>query len=160
MQILNLDAVLGRPVKRHLGNLVVRHRNLEAIAKGLELLEAHLLLLMGNVHALAGGAHPVALDGFGEDDRGLIAMGHGLGVSGIDFDRVVSAAAELPDFVVGHAGDHLEQLRVLGEELLAYVGAVARLESSGIRRRRIPPCACAAVRACRARARRPSCCPR
>ena len=42
--------------------------------------------------------------------------------------RVVAAAVEPPDVVVGHVGDHREQLLVLAEEVLAHVGAVLGLE--------------------------------
>src|SRR5450631_2853799 len=38
------------------------------------------------------------------------------------------AAVERPDLVVAHAGDHLDQLRVLAEELLPDVRAVLGLE--------------------------------
>ena len=49
-------------------------------------------------------------------------------VGGVDLARIVAAAVERPDLVVGHVRDQLEQLRVLAEEVLAHVGAVARLE--------------------------------
>ena len=45
-------------------------------------------------------------------------------VGGVDLVRVVAAAAQLPDFVVGHVRDQLQQLGILAEEVLADVGAV------------------------------------
>ena len=50
------------------------------------------------------------------------------GVCRVDLQRIVAAATELPDFLIGHARDHLEQLRILAEKLLAHVCAVAGLE--------------------------------
>jgi hypothetical protein len=45
----------------------------------------------------------------------------------VHLDRVVAAAVERPDLVVAHVGHALEQHRVGAEEVLAHVGAVARL---------------------------------
>ena len=101
---------------------------LEAIAEREQRVLGHLLLLVGDVLALAGLAHPVALDRLGEDHRRLPGVRDGGRVGGVDLARVVAAAVERPDLVVGHVRDHLEQLRVLAEEVLAHVGAVARLE--------------------------------
>ncbi len=51
----------------------------------------------------------------------------GGGVGRVDLLRIVAAAVELPDLVVGQVRDHREQLRVLPEEVLARVGAAAHL---------------------------------
>ena len=82
---------------------------------------------MGDVLALAGLAHAVALDRLGEDHRGLAGVRAGGGVGGVDLLGVVAAAVERPDLLVAHVGDHLAQLRVGPEEVLAHEGAVARL---------------------------------
>ena len=89
---------------------------------------AHLLLLMGDVLPLARLAHAVALDGLGQDDRGLALVVLGRVVGGIDLERVVAAADQGPDLVVGPAGDHGGELGILAEEVLADIGAVLRLE--------------------------------
>ena len=54
-----------------LGQLVVGHRQAEAVAEAADGLDVHLLLLVGDVHRLAGLAHAEALDGLGEDQRRL-----------------------------------------------------------------------------------------
>ncbi len=78
---------------------------------------------MGDVLRLSGtGA--VALDGLGQDDCRLALVVDRLVVGRIDLVRIVAAAVELPDFLVGHALDTLEQLRVSTEEMLAHIGAV------------------------------------
>ena len=87
----------------------------------------HLLLLVGDVLALAGLAHPVALDRLGEDHRRLaVVLGRRL-VGRVDLALVEAAAVERPDLLVAHVGDHRLQLRLDAEEVLAHVGAVARL---------------------------------
>ena len=50
------------------------------------------------------------------------------GVGGVDLLRIVAAAVQAPDLVIGHVGDHLLQLRILAEEVLARVGAALGLE--------------------------------
>ena len=50
-----------------------------------------------------------------------------LRVGGVDLLLVEAAAVELPDLVVAHVRDAVQQHRVLAEEVLAHVGAVARL---------------------------------
>ena len=39
--------------------------------------------------------------------------------------RVVTAAVEMPDFIVRHIGNQLQQLRVFAEEIFAHVSAVS-----------------------------------
>src|ERR1019366_3664343 len=107
--------------------LVVGHGDIEAIAKLLERRAVHFFLLMGDIHALAGGTHAVALDGLGENDGGLSAVSDGSRVGGVNLDHVVAAAAEFPYFAVGHGGDHLKELGILAEEFGADVGTVAGL---------------------------------
>jgi hypothetical protein len=50
-----------------LGQLVVGHRHVEAVAEAADRVDVQLLLLVGDVHRLAGLAHAEALDGLGED---------------------------------------------------------------------------------------------
>ena len=87
----------------------------------------HLLLLVGDVLALAGHAHPVALDRLGEDHRRrAVRLGRRL-VGRVDLALVQPAAVERPDLLVAHVRDHRAQLGLGAEEVLAHVGAVARL---------------------------------
>src|SRR3712207_8993418 len=50
-------------------DLLVGELQAEAVPEGVQRLVGHLLGLVGDVLALAGLAHPVALDGLGEDHR-------------------------------------------------------------------------------------------
>ena len=127
-QIDHLRAVLGQLEERHLLDLVVGDRQAEAVAELLEHRLAHLLLLVGDVLALAGLAHAVALDGLGQDHGRLALVGHGGGIGGVDLAGIVAAARQAPDLLVGHAGDTGLELGVLAEEVLADIGAVLGLE--------------------------------
>ena len=82
---------------------------------------------MRRVLRLALLAQAVALDRLGEDHRRLALVLHRRGVGGVDLVRIVAAAVQAPDVLVGHARDHLEQLRILAEEMLAHERAVVRL---------------------------------
>ena len=62
---------------------------------------------MGDVLAFARLAHAVALDGLGEDHGRLALVLHRRRVGGIDLVRIVAAAVQAPDLVVGHVRDHL-----------------------------------------------------
>jgi hypothetical protein len=87
-----------------------------------------LLLLVGDVLALAGLAHAVALDGLGEDHGRLALVVDAAAVGRVDLVRIVAAAVQAPDVVVGHVGDHRLELGILAEEVLARVGAADGLE--------------------------------
>ena len=127
-QVGHLRAVLGQLEERHLLDLVVGDRQAEAVAELLEHRLAHLLLLVGDVLALAGLAHAVALDGLGQDHGRLALVRHRRGVGGVDLAGIVAAARQAPDLLVGHAGDAGLELGVLAEEVLADIGAVLGLE--------------------------------
>ncbi len=126
--VVHLRGVVRRLVIREVGEPVVLDRDREPVAELLEHLQRHLLRLVGHVLALAHGAHAVSLHRLGEDDRGLAGVIHGGVVGRVDLVRVVAAAVQAPDVLVGHVGDHRLELRVLAEEVLAHVGAVAALE--------------------------------
>ncbi|EBA08345.1 hypothetical protein SSE37_16073 [Sagittula stellata E-37] len=120
-------------VERHerrvaLRQFLVSHRNAEAVPHRLELVHLHLLLLVGGVLALAGSAHAVALDGL-DQQNGRLALGLGGAQEGVvDLLRIVTAAAQRPDLIVGPVLHQFGGLRILAEEMLADVGAVLRLE--------------------------------
>ena len=83
----------------------------------------HLLLLVRDVLRLAGLAHAVALDRLGEDDRRLALVLDGRVVRRVDLVRIVAAAVQVPDVLVGPVGDQRLQLGRV-EEVLAHVRAV------------------------------------
>ena len=127
-QELHLGRVGGWLVVLGVVDLLVGEGQLEAVAEGEQGGLGHLLGLVGDHLALARDAHAVALDGLGQDDRRLAGVAHGGVVGGVDLLLVVAAAVEQPDLVVGHVAHPLEHARVASEEVLAHVGAVARLE--------------------------------
>ena len=76
-----------------------------------------------DVAAFAGLAQAVALDRLGQDD-GRLALGFdGRLVGRVDLLRIVAAAAQLRQLLVGQVRDQLCQLGILAEEVLADVGA-------------------------------------
>src|SRR5437868_3005812 len=78
--------------------------------------------------ALTALAEAEALDGLREDHGRLSLVAHRGGVGRIDLARVVAAAIQPPDLLVGHVGDHRLELGVLAEEMLARVGPALGLE--------------------------------
>jgi len=77
-------------------------------------------------HPLARAAHAVALDRLGQDDRrSALVFGRRL-IGRVHFERVVAAAIERPNFVVGETLDERARLRIPSEKVLAHVVAVTR----------------------------------
>ncbi len=138
VQVLHLRRVLFRLVEGDLRQLVVRDGDVEAVAEGADVLVAHLLGLVGDVLALAGPAHAEALDGLDQQHRGLALVVDRAVIGRVDLLRVMAAAVEAPDVLVAHVRDHLQQLGVAAEEVLAHVGAVVGLHVPGSRRRPRP----------------------
>ncbi|ABA48711.1 hypothetical protein BURPS1710b_2745 [Burkholderia pseudomallei 1710b] len=111
---------------RHVGDHVVGDRQAELVAELLQLLDGQLLLLVRDVHRLAGFAHPVALDRLRKDHRRRALRIARLVERRVDLVRIVAAAVQVPDVVVGPVGDERLQLRRV-EEVLAHVRARLRL---------------------------------
>ena len=129
LQVLDFRAVRRWSVERRVGDLVVRDGDIEAIAEGcLEGILAHLLLLVGDVLALASFTHAVTLDGLGQDHCGLSCVFRRFRVGGVDLVGIVPAAVQAPDVLVGHVRHHLFQLGVLAEEKVASVFTALGLE--------------------------------
>ncbi len=93
LQILRLRTVLGQRDERHRGDLVVRHRNVEAVAELLQRILRHLLRLVRDHLPFAGLAHAVTLDRLGQDHRRLALVLHRGRVRRVDLERIVAAAA-------------------------------------------------------------------
>ena len=122
-EVLQLGAVVRRPVERRVRDVVVRDGNAEARPEGAQVAFVQFLLLVRDVLAFAGFAEAVAFDGPHEHDRRLpLVLDRGL-VAVVDLDRIVTAEPQLLQLVVGQVLDHLEQARVDAEEMLAQVGA-------------------------------------
>ena len=101
-------------------DLLIADRDAQGVAEALEVLHCQLLHLVGRIASLEAGTQAVALNGLGEDDRGLVLGLHGRLIGGIDLLVVVAAALEAPDLVVGHLRDHLFGLLGATEEVLAH----------------------------------------
>ena len=116
---------VGRPVERRVARRFVGNRNFEARAEVRDLLLVELLLLVRDVAAFAGFAQAVALDGVGQDQRGLA-----LGLERLLDRRCRPSCGSWPprrsltDFFVAQVRDQVEQFGILAEEMLADVGAV------------------------------------
>ena len=124
-QVLGFRAVERRAVKGRLDDFFIGQRNVEAAAKLAQLAFVELFLLMGDIAAFAGFAQAVALDRLGENHRRRAFVFHRRFVGGVNFHRIVTAAQQLANLVVGHVIDHLKQLRILAEKMLS--GVAARL---------------------------------
>jgi hypothetical protein len=123
LHVLELDAVVGRAVEGSLADFCVGDRDAEAGAEGPQLLFVHLLLLVGDVLALASFAQPIAFDGPRQDyrrrafmlDRGLVGVVH--------LHRVVATQRQLLQLIVGQVFHHVEQPRIDAPEMVAHVSA-------------------------------------
>ncbi len=78
---------------------------------------------MRNVLALAGLAESVALHRLGQNHRRLALVLRGGLVGGIDLARVVTAAQQLANLVVGEMVHQFEQFGIFAEEMFARVTA-------------------------------------
>ena len=101
-------------------------RDIELRDKGGKAFVGELLLGVGGVTCLRSG-ETVALDGFGENDRRTTLVLQGALVGVVDLERIVAAAVEAGELLIGPVFDELEQFRVLAEEFLAQVGATLGL---------------------------------
>ena len=118
--------------------------------------DVELLLLVRDHLALGGLAEAEALDGLGEDHGRRALVLHRRAVGRIHLARIVAAAIQAPDVLVGHVGDHFLELRVLAEEMLARVGAALGLEVLVLAVDALLHHALQQALACRARAADPS----
>ena len=122
-QILRLRAVRRRTEKRRFGDHIVADGNVEALAEFAKLLLVHLFLLVRNVAAFARFAKAVAFDRFGQNHRRLAFVFHRGLVGGIDFARVMAAAQQLANLLVGEVVHQFEQFGIFAEEMFARVAA-------------------------------------
>ena len=119
--------------------LGVGQRQVEAVAELAQGIGIELLLLVGRHPALSGAAHAEALLGVRKDHCRLSDMPGGGKIRRMQLDRVVAAAGEAVDLLVGHALRQCPQRLVLPEEALAVelaVGGGEGLELAVDRRRK------------------------
>ena len=71
VQIAHLRGVIGRLVKRDLGELAVWNRNIETVSKGHDFFVGKFLGLVNRVFPLTNFAHAKTLDGLDQQHCGL-----------------------------------------------------------------------------------------
>ncbi len=121
--VLHFGGVVGRPVERRVGDIVIRNRNAEAGAEGPHFVVVQLLLVVGDVLAFTRLADAIALDG-AREHHGRHALGLDRAAERVEhLVRIVSAEGELLELLVREVLDHLEEARVGAPEVLAGVGA-------------------------------------
>ncbi len=123
LHVLNLCAVVGRPIERRLVQFIVRNWNSEARAKHLQLVFVQLFLLVSDVLAFTRFAEPVALNRLGENDGRRPGVIECRAVSCVHFNWIVPAQSHARELIVGEMLDHFQQARVATEEVLPEVRA-------------------------------------
>ncbi len=130
-QVADLRRVRPRVVvRRQVGvalQVGVGDRDAQGVPEQLQVVQGHLLHLVGGVAALEVRAEAVALDGVRQDHGGLTGGLHGRLVGRVHLAVVVAAPLEVPDLLVAQLGDQLLGARVAAEEVLPDVGAVVGL---------------------------------
>ena len=71
VKVFKFFAVGGRLVERYVVEILVRHRNVKAVAELANRIHIHFLLLMRGVLPFTGRAHAIAFDGFRQNNRRL-----------------------------------------------------------------------------------------
>src|SRR5699024_7710211 len=95
VQVLGFLGILGRLVERQRIDFVIADRNLEPVAEFAQRRLRHFLLLVGNVLALAGITHAIALDGLGQNHgRTAVVEVDGLVIGGVYLVWIVAAAIQ------------------------------------------------------------------
>ena len=123
LEVTDLLAVIGGFVERCVGDVIVVDGDAEARAELTQLVLVHFLLIVADVHALAGLAQTVALDGVSENDRGAALVFDGGCIRSMNLVGIVTAAPQFSKLLVGQVLDHLQQTLVMAEQLLADLGA-------------------------------------
>ena len=103
VEIDHLRRIRGRAIVGHVGERIVAQRNVETIAKAFQIFRFQLLDLMRGVFRFAGVSHAVALHRLRENHRRFAGVVQGGVVCGVDLERIVAAAVQAHDVVVGKA---------------------------------------------------------
>ena len=128
VQVLHLGRVVGRFVEGNIGDLAIRHRDVETVAEDFDVFVCQLLGLVHIVFALAALAHAKTLDGLDQQHGGLSLVFHSCGIGGVHLLRVMAATAQREDVIVAHTGHHLQRLGVAAEEVLTHKSTVIGFE--------------------------------
>ena len=126
MQVLHLGAVGGGLEKRQIGDLFVRHRQVETVTELNQFVVTQFFLAVSRHLALARATHAIAFLGVRQDHRGLPDVASGRSIGRVNFDEVMAPALQAVNLLVGHALGEPGQFVVLAEEGLAVVAAIFR----------------------------------
>ena len=113
---------------QHVGvilKLLVGERKAQVRAHVLHGFHVRLFLLVRRVSSGKGWTQTVALDGADDDDRGLAFVGRGLCISGVQFDKIVTAEVSAERFKIVVAPSFDQRGQHIGvEQFLSDGGAV------------------------------------
>ena len=123
LEIGDFGAGIRRTIQRAVTGGFVRDGNFEAGAEVFDGLFVEFLVLVSRVAGFAGVAQAITFDGFGEDDRGTARVLDGGLVGVVDLERVVAAAVQARELLVGHVFDEFGGFGVAAKEFLTDVGA-------------------------------------
>jgi hypothetical protein len=119
VHVLHLGAVGRGFVEGQVFGLLVRQRQVKAVAEFDQVFAVEFFLRMRGHLALAGAAHAVAFFGVRQDHGGLALVVGRRGISGVDLHQVVAAAFEAVDLLVRHALGQAREFFALAEEVVA-----------------------------------------
>ena len=106
VQVAHLWGVVRRLVERNLGQLAVWNRQVKTVAEDFDVFVRQLFSLVNRVFAFARFTHAKTFDGFDQQNGRLVFVVHRFVVRGIHLLWVVATAAQIPNIVVAHVGDH------------------------------------------------------
>ena len=128
MQVLHFGRVVSGFVKRNVRNLAVWHRDIETVTEDFDVFIGELFGLVHIVFALATFAHAKTFDRFDQEHSRLASVFHSFSISSIDLFRIMTTAAQCPDFVIAHVRHHFQSTWVTTEEMFANVCAIIGFE--------------------------------
>src|SRR5581483_10264425 len=101
---------------------LVRNRNVEDLAEGLQRVVGQLLFLMRRI---AGLRRPKSISFYGlrQDHGRRTSVFYSAQVRVVDLLRIVTAAMEVGDLFIAHTGDEFQQFGILAEKVLSRISA-------------------------------------
>ena len=106
VQIAHFGGVVCWLVERNLGQFAVWNRQIETVTEDFDVFVCQLLSLVDRIFAFARFTHAKTFDGFDQQDCWLTFVVDRFVISRVDLLWVVATAAQIPNIVVAHVGDH------------------------------------------------------
>src|SRR5581483_5077678 len=116
-------AVVRWTVERSIVQFLIGNGNAETRAEHAKLFVIELLLLVGDVLALARLAQSIALDGLGKNDGGRTCVLDRGFESGVHLDGIVAAQTHARQLFIRQVLDHLQQSWIGAKQVLPEVRA-------------------------------------